>query len=89
MHGAMTLFAYALIDIHKKNITFSFTSIPTAEDNLNINTMEMTYLWVSGGSFIPASNCNQSLEFRIPFPQFIKTPKPTCNKNGMVLESYN
>jgi hypothetical protein len=44
MHGAMTLFAYALIDIHKKNITFSFTSIPTAEDNLNINTMEMTYL---------------------------------------------
>jgi hypothetical protein len=39
MHGAMTLFAYALMDIHRKNITFSFTSIPTAEDNLNINTV--------------------------------------------------
>jgi hypothetical protein len=50
--------------------------------------MEMTHLWVSDGSFIPASNCNQSLEFRIPVLQFIKTPKPTCNKNGIVLEIY-
>jgi hypothetical protein len=44
MHGAMTMFAYVLIDIHKENITFSFTSIPTAEHNLNINPMEMTYV---------------------------------------------
>jgi hypothetical protein len=44
MHGAMNLFTYALMDIHRKNITFNFTSIPTAEDNLNINTMEMTHL---------------------------------------------
>jgi hypothetical protein len=41
MHGAITLITYALMDIHRENITFSFTSIPTAE---HINTMEMTYL---------------------------------------------
>jgi hypothetical protein len=74
------------MDIHRENITFSFTSIPTAE---HINTMEMTYLWVTGGSLIPASNCNQSLEVGIPFLQFIKTPKSTCNKNGLVLKSYH
>jgi hypothetical protein len=44
MHGAMTLFAYALMDIHRKNMTFSFTSTPTAEHNLNLNTLEITYL---------------------------------------------
>jgi hypothetical protein len=44
MRGAMTLFTYALMDIQRENITFSFTSIPTAEHNLNINTLEMTYL---------------------------------------------
>jgi len=44
MHGAMTLFTCGLMDIHRKNVTFNFTSIPTAEHNLNINTLEMTYL---------------------------------------------
>jgi len=44
MHGAMTLFTYALMDIHRKNMTFSVTSTPTAEHNLNLNTLEMTYL---------------------------------------------
>jgi hypothetical protein len=70
-------------------MTFSFTSTPTAEHNLNLNTLEITYLWVLGGAFIPASNCNQSLEFGIPFLNFIKSPKPTCNKNGLVLKSYH
>jgi hypothetical protein len=43
MRGAMTLFTYALLDIHRGKITFSFTSGPAAEHNLNINTLEITY----------------------------------------------
>jgi hypothetical protein len=38
------LFTYALMDIHRENMTFRFTSIPTAGHNLNTNTLEMTYL---------------------------------------------
>jgi hypothetical protein len=38
------LFTYALMDIHRENIKFGFTSTPTAGRNLNINTLEMTYL---------------------------------------------
>jgi hypothetical protein len=55
------------------------TNVPTAEhQNTILSAMETVYRWESVGSFIPATNCDQSLEWGIPFLQSIEVKKTAC-----------